>query len=288
MNSPLRIPTGVPVRQDKSHQCFTEPMASLPLPPPVTDPAAAAELLFSDGFVQIPDLFSPAEVADLRAWIDSLGGEDAQYDVKDWCFNKHLEADLRAEPRWLMLMDRDPVPTIVQLALGEGAICYGGSLWVTGKGRAMPVHADLCLMEVPDDLLHVHQVRVPIQRASLHIYLDDLVPEIGPTTVIPGSHRAGRHANGATTWRGIAPQMASVRAGGGLLFRHDVWHGAAPNTSTRRRYMIQVHYAQRWHHGPVAGFSPAPTYQAAVADVATPRQRALLGERTGKGPAPAY
>ena len=42
----------------------------------------------------------------------------------------------------------------------------------------------------------------------------------------------------------MPPKMISVKAGGAVLFRHDLWHGAAKNSSDRRRYLIQVHYAE--------------------------------------------
>jgi len=130
---------------------------------------------------------------------------------------------------------------------------------------------------MPGNLLAESKVRLPVFRSSLHIYLDDQVEEIGTTLVIPGSHMAGRIPHQESTWNGITPKMVSVKAGGAVLFRHDLWHGAAKNTSTRRRYMIQVHYAIRWHHYPVATVSPRPLYQPAFLAQATPEQRRVLG-----------
>jgi hypothetical protein len=255
---------------------------ALPVPTRMPTAEEGAQAMFDDGYVQFPGLFSTAEVSALRDWIDSLGDDDAAYEFKNWCFNKHLEADVRNDPTWLRLMDRPPVVGVLDQVLGPDCICYGGSLWVTGQGREMGMHADLLLMETPDGLLYDAKVRLPVFRASLHIYLDDQVEEIGPTLVIPGSHLAGRKPRNESTWRGIAPKRPAFAAGGALLFRHDVWHGAARNTSTRRRYMIQVHYAIRWHHRPPAPMVPPALYNPAVLAQATPCQRRLLGEVPSK------
>jgi hypothetical protein len=251
----------------------------LPVPTRMPTPEEGAEAMFTDGCVQFPNLFSPAEVAALRAWIDSSGEPDAAYEVANWCFNKHLEADLRRDAHWLPLMDRTPVVEILDRVLGPEHICYGGSLWVTGQGREMGMHADFLLMETPDGLLRDAKVRLPVFRASLHIYLDDQVEEIGPTLVIPGSHLAGRRPRNESTWNGITPKRVAFPAGGALLFRHDVWHGASRNVSTRRRYMIQVHYAMRWHHHPLSAVNSMTVYQPELLAQTTPRQRRLLGER---------
>ncbi len=288
MNAPTAFFNGHDRFRSEKDNLFHGTLEFLPAPQPLDSPEAGAEAMFNDGCVQFPDLFTPAEVADLRAWIDSLGGDDAQYEMKDWCFNKHLGEERFRDPRWLMLMDRSPVPEVLSLALGPDFICYGGSLWVTGKGRQMPMHADHLLIRMPGDMLFESNARVPIFRASLHIYLDDQVEEIGPTTVIPGSHRAGHRPDGESTWHGITPKMASVKAGGALLFRHDLWHGAGMNSSTRRRYMIQVHYAVGFIHRPCAVMVDPPRYDEGIIARLTVRQRSMLGDRSLAPPPPTY
>jgi hypothetical protein len=284
MSTTLETPT-VPVSNTPSYtappvadECiYRGRLEPLPLPEQMPSAEQGADAMFTDGCVQFPDLFSAAEVKQLRDWMDRSGEPDQAYEFKNWCFNKHLEADLRSDVTWLPLIDRSPVCDVLEGVLGKDFICYGGSLWVTGQGREMPIHADFLLMEMPGDVLAASRVKLPVFRASLHIYLDDQVPEIGPTLVIPGSHLAGHKPKAESTWHGITPKMVSVKAGGAMLFRHDVWHGAARNTSTRRRYMIQVHYALRWHHYPQARMVPAEVYQPALLAQTNTRQRRLLG-----------
>src|SRR5678815_3521579 len=83
---------------------FRGQLEHLPAPRPI-GAEEAAEAMHDDGCVQFPDVFSPDEVRELRAWIDSLGGPDEQYEMKNWCFNKHLTAEPHREPMWLRLMD---------------------------------------------------------------------------------------------------------------------------------------------------------------------------------------
>ena len=221
---------------------YRGPLEFLPPPVQIESPEAAAELMYTDGCVQFPDLLNKQEVAELRQWIDSLGGPDEKYVFPGWCFNKQIVMDLPHDPIWLKLIDRSPAYEVLSLILGPRFAVSGGSLWVTGQGREMGLHADYQMVALPEEFLRDPRVRVPIFSSTLHYYLDDQVEEIGPTLVLPGSHLAGRPPTNESTFHGNAPKMVSIKAGGAVLFRHDLWHGAVKNVSERRRYLIQVHY----------------------------------------------
>ena len=114
---------------------------------------------------------------------------------------------------------------------------------ITGAGRRMELHLDYLPVSLPESAHEDPAVQVPIFTSTAHFYLNDMVAELGPTIVIPGSHRAGRPPQDETTWHGIAPQAVMVKAGDVCLFRGDLWHGAWRNTGEHgRRYMLQVHY----------------------------------------------
>ena len=132
--------------------------------------------------------------------------------------------------------------------LGEDCQVTGGSLWITGPGRAMGLHVDWLPFALPADVAADPRVRLPAFTATAHYYLDDLEMDLGPTLLIPGSHRAGRPPCDETDWNGRPPQAALLRAGDCLLFRSEIWHGAAMNRGPRRRYLIQVHYGNIYVH----------------------------------------
>jgi hypothetical protein len=257
---------------------YRGPLEHLPPPRPIESPEEAAELMYTDGCVQFPDLLSAQDVAELRQWMDQLGEPDEKYEVKNWCFNKLLAMDLQHDPMWLRLIDRSPAYEVLSLILGQRFVVTGGSVWITGNGRAMPMHADYQMMTVPEEILRDERVRVPIFTSTLHYYLDDQVEEIGPTLVLPGSHLAGRPPKDESTWKGNAPKMVSIKAGGAVLFRHDLWHGAAKNVSTRRRYLIQVHYGFNSHRTAGMPVTQPEFWSPQVLERMTPRQRVLAGD----------
>jgi hypothetical protein len=266
---------------------FRGELKPLPLPdrPPTTEEAVNA--LYEEGYVIFPALLNRDEVAELRRRMDAMGSQnDDDYIVPGWCYNKHVGSDFTQNPDLLDYIDRPGVIEVIEIIHGGDAHLganpspqvIAGSSWITGQGRAMGIHTDYQSYGLPPE---VHeQYRLPIYCTTLHIYLNDMTLELGPTTVIPGSHKAGRFPKDESTWNGIEPQAALVHAGDAVLFRNDLWHGAGLNSHpTERRYMMQVHYA----HGSFAKCYPSlrwpQMYNPAVLEKATPRQKRLLGAR---------
>ena len=139
------------------------------------------------------------------------------------------------------------------------------------------MHVDRQTVSLPEEMLRDPRVRIPMFACTLHYYLDDQVEEIGPTLVIPGSHLSGRPPNGESTWNGNAPKMVSIKAGGAVLFRHELWHGATKNSSDRRRYLIQVHYADGTRRQSGDPITRPEFFSPEVLERATPRQRVMMG-----------
>lgn len=255
------------------------PLEVAPLPPCATTAAAAASL-HRDGYVVFPHVLSPTDIAALRTYMDTHGGDEAQYDVPKWCFNKHLAARFHQEPDLLPLVDREPVVAAAQAVLGPDIRCIGGSLWVTGPGRVMGLHLDYQPIQLPEAMLADPQVILPVFIATAHYYLDDLTLEYGPTTLIPGSHRAGRPPHDETTWNGRRAQAAVIPAGSCLLFRSDLWHGGAMNHGPHRRYLIQVHYANGYIDSKIPSLRHVESWSAASQAALNERQRELFGGGT--------
>jgi hypothetical protein len=262
---------------------FEGEVENIPMPPAPVSTEEAVEAMFEDGYVIFRGVLNKAEVAEVRAMFDAAGGPDEQYHVKDWCFNKHVFTDFMTDPRLLQYIDR---PGIIDVAdaihkvpdlKSEGAIVTGGSMWVTGQGRKMGTHVDFQPTTLPESIFEDPDVRVPIFSSTAHYYLNDMRADLGPTTVIPGSHKAGRYPEDETSWHGRNPQAVMVNAGDVMLFRGDVWHGAMLNTSQERRYMMQIHYASCFMGRNYPAMKYDKYWSPEVIAKATPRQKRLLG-----------
>jgi hypothetical protein len=263
---------------------YAGPLEAAPFPPHATT-AEAVESMHRDGYVVFPETLSRDEVRELRAYIDSQGGDDAQYDMPKWCFNKHVGARFHEMAPLLALTDRNPVLATMRGILGDDCQCIGGSMWVTGPGRSMGLHSDYLPISLPQEMIADPRVIVPIFVSTAHYYLDDLTIDMGPTMLVPGSHRAGRIPNGETSWNGEQPKAAVFPAGSCMMFRSDLWHGAALNTTEKRRYMIQVHYANVYIQRQTPTVAMKERWSEECLAALTPTQRELFGEpqKLGRG-----
>ena len=179
---------------------FRGELRPVPLPEHFPTVDEAIEALFEVGYVVFPGVLRSSEVTELRARMDAMGSQnDEDYVVPGWCYNKHVGSDFSQNPDLLDYIDRPCVIEVIEaihsgaphLGVNPGAQVIGGSSWITGAGRAMGIHTDYQSYCLPPE---VHeQYRLPIYCTTLHYYLNDLVLEHGPTILIPGSHKAGRH-----------------------------------------------------------------------------------------------
>lgn len=264
------------------HKGFGKCIYDGPLEPaPIDDPAdttTAAESLHRDGYTVFRSVLSRDEVNALRAYMDAEGGDDAQYNVPNWCFNKHIGAAYHKRPELLHLVDRQRVVDAAAAVLGDDCQVTGGSLWVTGAGRQMGLHVDYLPVSLPEDVMADPRIRLPIFSATAHYYLDDLTLEYGPTTLVPGSHRAGRPPNNETDWKGVKPRALLVKAGDCMLFRSEIWHGAAMNKGPHRRYLAQVHYGNVYIQRNIPPVGQPELWDAKGLASLNERQRRLFGD----------
>lgn len=265
------------------------------------DLESRAEAMQEDGFVAFPDVLNEAQVRELRAKMESIGEADETYyqrghygrSAEDGdafrTYNKHIGKPFTLDASFLQYFDKPEVLEVVEAIHGPNCRVIGGSVWVTGAGRyPMGLHIDYQPIALPEDIALDRRVHIPIFISTAHYYLNDMYDELGPTVIVPGSHRAGRAPNGETSWRGQEAQSFLCNAGDVLLFRSDLWHGALPNVSDERRYMLQVHYGNLYmdfgYASPFKGHAVPPEILAQ----ANPVQRRLMGERAPGGAQGSY
>jgi hypothetical protein len=261
---------------------------ALPYPTGPVDIPTAIEQMYTDGYVVFPQVLNPEEVREMRARIDAMGSQNHDdYVVPGWCYNKQVGSDFHRNPDYLDYIDRPGIIDVVDAVLSsrDGGLAHVtfGSSWVTGPGRRMGLHVDYLPISLPESVHNDPNIRVPIFWVTAHYYLNDLTLDFGPTTVVPGSHRAGRPPKDETAWNGVPAYAALVKAGDVVIFRSDLWHGAGMNAHpTEYRYIMQVAYGSgylRKHYPPI---EYAELYSPEVLARATERQKRLLGYERAK------
>ena len=243
------------------------------------------EALEQEGYVYFPGALSGEEVAELRSAMDRLEACPDEYDRQtdpetDGFLNKSINNVYNRDPVFLSCLDRPDVIDVVEAAHGADCHVIGMTAWMTGPGRPeQGIHVDWQPLELPEDVMDDPRVRLPVYITTAHYYLDDLYEALGPTQIIPGSHRAGRRpAREETAWRGVEPRSILCSAGDAVLFRCEVWHRGTANTSDRVRYLLQVHYARRMITQKFPPYLNRFQFDPAILSRATDRQRRLLGE----------
>ena len=232
--------------------------------------------LHGDGYVLLPAVLSPAQIASLRQAIDHLAPMHWDYSgVID-----HYKCVFNRNPFWLPFLDMDGVIDLAEAALGDDCHIIGQTAWRCHPGFVgAPLHVDYLAMALPQSLLADPAFELPMQIVTAQFYLDDIDADLSPTRVIAGSHRAGRAPMaGETQWAGQSAQPVLCKAGDVLVLRSELWHAGSDNRTTdRTRYLLQVHYGRRMV---AQKFSPYLHWQfnPVVLAAATPRQRRLLGD----------
>lgn len=228
------------------------------------------------GYVLLPAVLEPLHIALLRCAIDDL--QPIHWDYQGLL--EHYKCVFNRNPLWLPFLDLPPLIDLVEALLGEDCHVIGQTAWRSHPGYpGMDLHLDHLPMQLPEWVRAQGDFSQPVQILTAQLYLSDIDHSIGPTWIVPGSHRAGRSPHpGEAQWHGREAEPILCLAGDALVFRSDVWHSGGGNCSVaRQRDMLQVHYGRRMV---AQKFSPYLSWQfnPQVLEKATPRQRRLLGE----------
>ena len=242
------------------------------------------EALERDGVVYFPGILDAEEVAELRQHMEALGPSEVGYDRDSEreggsFFQKHISNCFNSDPFFLRYLDKPDIIEVWEAVHGPDCHAIAMTSWITGPGRPdQALHADWQPIDLPEDVIADERVRLPVFITTAHFYLDDLYEELGPTKVIPGSHRAGRTPKGATEWKGISEQSMMVKSGDATIHRSEVWHRGTANHSSQNRYLLQVACADRMIAQHFPPYLNRFQFDEAVLAQATPRQRRMLGD----------
>ena len=145
--------------------------------------------LHRDGFTLIPGALTSAQIKWVREAIDRLTPLHWDYTG----LVDHYKCIFNREPGWLEYLDIPGVIELMEAALGDDCHIIGQTAWRCHPGFiGAELHADYIAMELPETWLADADFQLPMYICTAHFYLDDIDETLAPTTVIPGSHRAGR------------------------------------------------------------------------------------------------
>lgn len=236
---------------------------------------AQVKALHDEGFLLIPGVLDEAQIGCLRHAIDGL--TPLHWDYQGLL--EHYKCVFNRDPLWLPFLDLAPLIDLAESCLGRDCHVIGQTAWRSHPGyQGMNLHLDHLPMALPEWVWSRADFHLPMQILTAQLYLTDIDETVGPTWVVPGSHRAGRAPRADEQgWQGEVARPVVCRAGDVLVFRSELWHAGGPNASDHARDMLQVHYGRRMV---AQKFSPYLRWQfdPRVIAAATARQRRLLGD----------
>jgi ectoine hydroxylase-related dioxygenase (phytanoyl-CoA dioxygenase family) len=216
-----------------------------------------------DGFIVVPDVFSPAEIDQLRAVTDgfvarsaAIAANDEVYDLED----SHSAAEPRVrrlkaphliDPVYFRASRNDRVVAILTELWGSVRFDTGKlNMKSAGYGAPVEWHQDWAFYPHTNDDL-----------AAVGIMLDDVDMENGPMMVAPGSHKGpiydhhgpnGRFCGAMDPARcdiDLSTALPCLGKAGSITVHHvRAVHGSATNFSGRERRFLLYQYraADAW------------------------------------------
>lgn len=222
---------------------------------------AIAEKLATYGAVLIHDVLPRPWLTDLQREYDDVVDEKAR--------SKGGLVDERHPPGWFEvskilersrtfedLMDVPKVLATASCVLGPDLdLASGGELDYKAPHRT----TNFCGWHT--DFNWIVSLSYPRQVfwVGCYFFVDDVELDVGPLTVIPGTHRSlapppanynyapgdPKHPEGAPRPVDGAVDIVGP-AGSCLMLNTEVWHMSRPNESERARKLIKVHYKPPW------------------------------------------
>lgn len=232
-----------------------------------------------DGFVMLPGLLGAEELAILRDGVVRAHQSPCPTGIST---ARHRTQMFRRGPHFAAMLDRPPVVDLAERILGDSCHVIANNTVYTEPGTGVDTwHVDeTVLVPVPAGSRLPEGMDMPCFVVTAMYYLNDVPMELGPTQIVPGSHRSGRLPPGSEdelVWDGRGYVSVLARAGDCVVLNGQTWHRGATNRSDHHRIVLQVSYGRRYiaqRFWPFVNFSlPEDVWESAP-----PRRRRLLGE----------
>jgi hypothetical protein len=200
-----------------------------------------------EGYVLIPDLLTPQEVAQVKAELDELPTKATDYSENQ---RGHSDVQWSDSPQAIDLIALPALVDFLTHLFGDGLICTSCVFVLSRPGHpGIAIHTDA---QPYGSAIFGLQSSAPRLVRVLY-YLDDLTPERAPLKVIPRSHLS-LHADGNPYKRYLShPEevMVTCRAGSAVIIHQAIFHANFPNRSHDDRRLLAIAYRPAWA-GPIA------------------------------------
>ena len=215
---------------------------------------AVAELLDGNGYVMLPQVFTPQEIAEARAIVMRESDRDA---AKVTHFHGQHADRVHLQRRvWNLLnkgdvfvamVQREPIVSIMRAFLGDefilGSIA-ANRLLPGGPGQEL--HVDYPYWDLHKRSSFPARVNPSFPlNAQATVLLDDFTEENGATAIVPGTQKLARYPE---TPDRLPPETVRMvgRAGDVAVFFGLAWHCAMPNESAADRTGILIQYLPKF------------------------------------------
>ncbi|QHT62687.1 phytanoyl-CoA dioxygenase family protein [Paenibacillus lycopersici] len=205
------------------------------------------EAFFRDGFTLVKQVLSEEFVDEYRIAFEREFTEKPNDGYGDTLRTKMFE---RGDV-FLHMIDRPEAVAFAEAVLGANCHMFSNNGLYTKPGTGIDswhVDEDLFL-PIPEGAELDPRIQVPCFMFSAMYYLQDVTEDMGPTQLVPGSHRSGRHPDSPKEtpyYKGQGPVSILAKKGDMLLFNGQTWHRGARNGSDKVRMVQQVTYGRRW------------------------------------------
>lgn len=229
------------------------------------------------GWVHLPGVLAPGRAAGLR---DSVAEAHAQPDPTGSEERFHRVQMFLRGAQFEELIDQEPVAGFAEALLGEDCHMIAMNTVYTGPDSGIDAwHVDETVhVPLPAGVTLDPRIDMPVFVLTAMYYLVDVPVELGPTEIVPGSHRSGRRPpQGDKAWEGQGPVKVTVAAGDCILLNGQTWHRGSRNVSRDDwRVVQQVTYGRRFI---AQRFYPFVNHRMPEDLLArsNPRRRRLLG-----------
>ncbi|MDA0322033.1 MAG: phytanoyl-CoA dioxygenase family protein [Verrucomicrobia bacterium] len=242
-----------------------------------------------DGFLVIPNALTKHEAEQVRRGVErTFAQPDETANLYGGIAASWRPTMFERGEEFEALVDNPRIIDIVEAILGNDCHLIAMSALKTGPGESVApmFHVDETVrFPRPKDVPLDPRIPVPCSNLNLNYYLCDVDEELGPTQLVPTSHRSGRapepadhDKRGLPAYEGRHAVFATGEAGTAVMWHDQIWHRGAPNRSKDKiRWVQQSPYASRFI---AQRFRPFINYHFPdeILARANPRRRRLFGD----------